>query len=47
MIEEDISPYDLGWGQGYDDVLPDCLYENGTPEYDEFWEGYEQGSMDC
>lgn len=46
-MEQDTNPYDLGWGQGYDDQLPDCPFTEGTEEYDEFWRGYDQGSMDC
>lgn len=45
--EHELSPYDLGWSQGYDDLLADCPYAEGTKEYDEFWEGYYQGCMDC
>lgn len=46
-LEANTSPYDLGWSHGYDDQLPDCPYAYGTSEYDEYYEGYEQGSMDC
>lgn len=39
--------YDLGWGDGYSDNCPNCPYEEGSDKYDEYYKGYEQGSMDC
>ncbi len=47
LPEVNISPFDLGWADGYDDLLTDCPYAEGTPEYDEYMDGYYQGSMDC
>jgi len=41
------NPYDEGWQAGYDDLLPDCPYCEGTEEYKEWWKGYSQGSNDC
>jgi hypothetical protein len=46
-ISLESSPYDVGWSDGYEDIMPDNPYKEGTPEYDEYCEGYIQGSMDC
>jgi hypothetical protein len=43
----DSEAYDLGWSHGYDDQMSDCPYSEGTDEYKEYHEGYEQGSNDC
>jgi len=45
--DEYISPYDLGWRHGYDDQGSDCPYPEGSPEAEEYAEGYAQGSKDC
>lgn len=45
--EYESSPYDLGWEAGYYDELTTCPFPADTPEYKEWYEGYEQGSMDC
>lgn len=41
------DPFDMGWCEGYKDVLPECPYDEGTPESIAWWEGYSQGAMDC
>ena len=40
------DPFDMGWYEGYKDVLPECPYAEGTPEYTAWWEGFNQGVMD-
>jgi hypothetical protein len=40
-----MNAYDEGWDAGYHDQIPDCPYNKGTPEYDDWWSGYHQGAM--
>jgi hypothetical protein len=47
LIETNISPYDLGYQQGYDDLQADCPFEEGTEEEEQFLAGYEEGSWNC
>ncbi len=47
MSDEDTDPYGLGWTHGYHDLPADCPYAEGTAEYDSYFEGYEQGRLDC
>jgi len=42
-----VEIYDEGWSAGYDDLIPDCPYPEGTPEAEQWWAGYIQGSSDC
>ena len=44
-MEEDEfeSPYDEGYAAGYADKEPDCPYEEGTLNFDEWWAGYNEG----
>jgi hypothetical protein len=46
-IKMNSDPYDEGWSCGYNDVMPECPYEEGTEEHDDWYSGYKQGSMDC
>lgn len=39
--------YDQGWSDGYNDLIPDCPYPEGSPEAEAWTEGYAQGSNDC
>ena len=47
ILEEESDPYDQGWAAGYDDLLPDNPYPEGSEEHDLWNEGYTQGSLDC
>lgn len=38
------SAYNLGYIAGYSDRYPDCSYPEDSDEYDEWWEGYNDGS---
>lgn len=38
------NAYEKGWGDGYNDRLPDNEYEDGTDEYMSYVDGYEEGS---
>lgn len=50
MDYEETDPYDDGWFDGYYDILfnPDAHgYVEGSIAYQEYQEGYNQGSSDC
>ena len=45
-MDEYISAYDLGWSDGYHDKILDCPFPEGSQEYMDYLEGFEQGCRD-
>lgn len=46
-MDDNMSPYELGWVCGYDDELPESPFEEGSEEYEQYMMGYVQGCQDC
>lgn len=42
--EDEETPYDLGWISGYEDEVPNCPFEEDTKKFNDWWEGYKNGS---
>lgn len=45
--EQAEDAHTLGWYHGYNDEMPDNPFPANSKEFEEYEDGYEQGSRDC
>ena len=44
MKLEQLNVYDEGYDAGYKDLAPNCPYEKDSDDYNNWWDGYLDGS---